>query len=72
MRTLSIKDCEEKIKALKIRYSIFNEEITKEARSSNDRVQDGMIATQYEAEIEAFENIIAYLKGELTEEDFMF
>ena len=72
MRTLSIKDCEEKIKALKMRYSIFIEETTKEARNSNDRVQDGMVATQYEAEIEAFENIIAYLKGELTKEDFMF
>ena len=72
MRTLSIKDCKEKIKALKMRYSIFIEETTKEARNSNDRVQDGMVATQYEAEIEAFENIIAYLKGELTKEDFMF
>ena len=71
MRKLSIEDCKEKINHLKTDYYAFNEVMTTEKRDARQRILDSIISTQYEAEIEAFENIIAYLKGELTKEDFL-
>ena len=71
MRTLSIEDCKEKINHLKTNYYAFNEVMTTEKRDAKQRVLDSIIATQYEAEIEAYKTIILYLSGNMLKKDFL-